>query len=108
MFTIHTLVNITRVQLVNAMGAVSNRANRPLSQSKWAIQKRNWLASGGIPKKRFNKYDWVLKQRARGICYLCKNKIDDDAGIAHVECNKLKHKGLTVKEIRDHVNNRTD
>ena len=46
---------------------------------------------------------WFAQQRAKGICYLCKRKMDDsDPKQAHTECRKLQCiSKKTFKEIQE-------
>lgn len=46
-------------------------------------------------------FHWFEQQRARGICYICKQKMDDtDRKLAHTKCKTLVNQGKKVKEIR--------
>jgi hypothetical protein len=52
--------------------------------------------------------EWFDQQRAKGICYICKRKMDDnDPKKAHSECYSLVNKGYTHKQVREKLNERT-
>lgn len=47
---------------------------------------------------------WFAQQRAKGICYICKQKMsDDDPNWAHRQCRNLLNQRKTYKEVQELV-----
>lgn len=50
--------------------------------------------------------DWFHKQRAKGICYICKRPMrDDNPRLAHARCSNLQaNRDMTYKQIQELLN----